>query len=284
MKTVRDVVEVFRGQPTLEGAGVRLTRVFGYSEVPRFDPFLMLDHFKSCDPADYRAGFPWHPHRGIETVSYVLQGGVEHGDSMNNSGTVGPGDVQWMTAGRGIIHQEMPCGDEAGALHGFQLWVNLPASHKMMPPRYQEIPRAHIPEVHGDGDVLVRVIAGHYKGAEGPVRDIVMAPGFLDVTLPADKVFEHELEEEHTVFAFVIEGVCHFGPKPSRPVAAGHAVLFGAGDGVVAVPGIGGGRFLLISGKPIGEPVAWAGPIVMNSQSELDTAFQELDNGTFLGS
>lgn len=281
MKSLRVIKQIFKSIPTLEGAGVHLKRAFGYHQVPEFDPFLMLDDFHSSNPADYIAGFPWHPHRGIETISYVLKGVVAHGDSMGNKGVIGEGDVQWMTAGSGIIHQEMPQGEKAGQLWGFQLWSNLPASHKMMSPRYQEIKASQIPEVSLADGVKVKVICGTLNGVQGPVRDIVTDPEYLDVSMPASSVFKHSVKPGDTVFGYVIDGHASFD--------GGHAgigieslVLFGEGDGVLIIAGAAGVRFLLVSGRPLGEPVAWYGPIVMNTEEELDVARKELADGTFL--
>jgi redox-sensitive bicupin YhaK (pirin superfamily) len=275
----RSVKNIFPGRPTLEGAGVRLRRAFGFREAPLFDPFLMFDDFGSPNPDDYLAGFPWHPHRGIETVTYVLTGAVAHGDSLGNQGLIGAGEVQWMTAGGGIIHQEMP-ERRPDALRGFQLWVNLPASQKMMKPRYRDIRRADIPEVAGPSGSWVKVIAGRYRGTAGPVGDIVIDPRYLDISLPGGAVFEEEVPLGHKAFACAYDGSGIFDSKGGL-VAAGRTVLFGDGPGVKVQGGSEGLRFLLVSGKPIGEPVAWRGPIVMNTQDELDQAFEDYRNGTF---
>ncbi len=281
MADTRKVVYVSRSRPTIEGAGVRLKRAFGYHDVPRFDPFLMMDDFHSDNPDDYIAGFPWHPHRGIETVTYMLGGNVEHGDSMGNKGVIGPGDLQWMTAGSGIVHQEMPQSTK-GMLAGFQLWVNLPARRKMMGPRYRDITARDPPVVKLAGGVSVKVIAGEAGGARGPVRDIVVEPQYLDVALPAEGMFSHPVPKGHTAFAYVVEGAGIFSTGDREAVGPEHVLLFGDGDGVsVRAPGAPL-RFLLVSGKPLGEPVAWGGPIVMNTQEELELAFEEYENGTFL--
>lgn len=281
MQKIREVVSIGKGRPTIEGAGVRLKRAFGYRELPRFDPFLMLDDFHSSDPDDYIAGFPWHPHRGIETVTYMLGGKVEHGDSMGNRGTIGPGDLQWMTAGSGIIHQEMP-QETRGMLAGLQLWVNLPAKRKMMDPRYRDIKAADPPIVKLANGTLVKVVAGEIEGTGGPVRDIIVDPQYLDVTVPAGMGFEHPISSGHTAFAYVIEGEGKFAPDAKTLVGPEHISLFGDGDSVGIKAADRPLRFILVSGKPIGEPVAWGGPIVMNTQEELERAFQEYEDGTFL--
>ncbi len=287
---VRPVETTWRAKPTLEGAGVRLERAFGFSEVPRLDPFLLLDTFHSANPEDYRKGFPWHPHRGIETITYVLDGDVEHGDSLGNRGLISAGDVQWMTAGSGIIHQEMPKGNRLGEMWGFQLWSNLPARSKMMDPRYQELKQAEIPVVKTPEGASVRVVAGTLGDVEGPVREIVTDPEFLDVSLPAGATWSHPVKRGHTVFAFVVEGTGHFeggrdalerGPA-TLASSAGTLVLYAQGDSVTVVTDKQPVRFLLVAGKPLGEPVAWYGPVVMNTQEELRTAFREFEAGTFV--
>ena len=274
---------IFPSQPTREGAGVHLRRGVGHDRrlIERFDPFLLLDDIHSTKPEDYLAGFPWHPHRGIETVTYVLRGEVDHGDSLGNHGAIGSGDVQWMTAGSGIVHQEMPQRWE-GDMRGLQLWVNLPASHKMMSPRYRDVPADSIPACRLDGGAEVKVIAGRCNGCEGPVADIVRSPEYLDVTVPAGGSFTHPTVASHTVFAYLLEGSAAFAPGDLRTVAADHVVLFGAGDSVKVLAGDGGARFLLFTGEPLGEPVAWRGPIVMNTEEELDLAFREYQQGTFI--
>ena len=287
MSEARRVVRSFESRPTREGAGVHLKRVFGYDQVPIFDPFLMMDDFRSDEPQHFRKGFPWHPHRGIETVTYLLRGDVEHADSMGNAGTIGSGCAQWMTAGCGIVHQEMPLGDESGVIEGFQLWVNLPAADKMMQPRYQGVSDAEIPLVALAHGALVRIIAGEVGGVRGPVEGIVTDPEYLDVTIPPGARFEHASVAGYTVFAYVIAGRACFAENPADTeepdfVEDGTAVLFGDGDRVVArslddKPA----RFLLVSGRPLGEPIAWGGPIVMNTEEELRSAFQELEDGTF---
>jgi len=281
MNSVRDVIEILPAKPTREGAGVRLKRAVGYDQVPRFDPFLLLDDIHSADPRDYVAGFPWHPHRGIETVTYVVKGLVEHGDSIGNRGTIGSGDVQWMTAGSGIVHQEMPQA-RRGDWRGLQLWVNLPASHKMMPPRYRDVLRDSIPEVEGDPGATVKVIAGRYRGTVGPVHDIVRPPEYLDVSVSPGAEFRHGIDSGHTAFAYMLGGAGAFGPGDGTEVEGDRVVRFGAEGKVVARAGARGLRFLLVSGEPLNEPVAWRGPIVMNTEEELDQAFREYREGTFL--
>lgn len=281
---MRKVTALYNGESVTEGAGVLLRRIFGYFEVPDFDPFLMLDDFRSETPEKYLRGFPWHPHRGIETITYVLRGEVEHGDSMGNKGVISSGDVQWMTAGSGVIHQEMPKGDPAGVMYGFQLWANLPAAQKMRPPRYRSVSDADIPLVARPDGVVVRVIAGTVDGATGPVSDVVIEPEYLDCTVPPGAVFTHPTVPGHTVFLYAIGGE---GVVDGKRLRDGTCALFGDGS-MVAVQADdtreSGApfRFLLISGAPLGEPVAWRGPIVMNTQQELDAAYRELDEGTFI--
>jgi redox-sensitive bicupin YhaK (pirin superfamily) len=284
MTVVRPVKRVLKSRPTLEGAGVRLKRAFTYQQVPELDPFLLLDEFGSADPQDYIKGFPWHPHRGIETITYMLSGEAEHEDSMGNQGVIGPGDVQWMTAGSGIIHQEMPKHNPNGPLRGFQLWANLPASQKMMDPRYQDVQAKQIPQVTLENGVTVRVICGEVNGVRGPVRDIVIDPQYLDVQVPASVTFDHAVKEGYTVFAYVVEGSANFNATDAKAtvIDVGNLVIYGDGDTVSVVAGHAGVRFLLLVGKPLREPVAWYGPIVMNTQEELRTAFDEYQRGTFL--
>jgi redox-sensitive bicupin YhaK (pirin superfamily) len=299
MEKDRKIRKVIRSRPTLEGAGVRLKRAFGFSDVPLFDPFLLLDDFRSDDPRSYIKGFPWHPHRGMETITYVLRGDVEHADSMGNKGLIGSGDVQWMTAGSGIIHQEMPRGDDSGHMGGFQLWANLPAAQKMMDPRYRDVKNNQIPEVITSDGTKIKIICGEVNGTKGPVRDIVTDPEYLDVTVSAHSEFVHPTPPKYTVFAYVIggkgcfcrqknpftyevEGENYFDIQRSLFVTDGNLVLFGEGGDVVVSTEEDPVRFLLVSGKPIGEPVAWYGPIVMNSQEELEVAFDEFRKGTFI--
>ncbi len=282
MSKAREIRKITRTTPTIEGAGVHLQRVFGFGQEESFDPFLLLDHFGSDNPDDYRRGFPWHPHRGMETITYILRGNVEHGDSLGNKGIIGSGDVQWMTAGSGIIHQEMPKGDGSGGMWGFQLWANLPRSHKMMKPRYQELKAAQIPAVTQPGGVRIKVVAGSVGEITGPVRDIIIDPQYLDVTIPAGGSFEHSVTPGHTCFVYVFEGEGYFDEAQKSLVTAGHLVLFGDGERVAAKAGNGPLRFLLIAGRPLCEPVAWHGPIVMNTEEELRVAFAEYRAGTFI--
>ena len=299
MTETRMIKNVLKSKPTVEGAGVHLQRGFGFSQVPMFDPFLLLDDFRSDVPEHYTMGFPWHPHRGIETITYVLRGDVEHGDSMGNEGIISTGDVQWMTAGNGIIHQEMPKGDSNGRMYGFQLWANLPKSHKMMEPRYRDVRSEQIPEVLLENGTKIKVICGKVADNEGPVRDIITDPEYLDITVPPGATFTHATKRGHTVFAYVIDGKGYFC-KEKKPfsyeiqgvnyfdmqtdpfVSNRTLVLFEDGDEVAVSTEADAVRFLLISGKPIGEPVAWYGPIVMNTQDELRIAFEEYRNGTFV--
>ena len=279
---MRRVSRVFTGKPTLEGAGVHLKRGFGYNEVPMFDPFLMLDDFHSSDPSEYLPGFPWHPHRGIETVTYLLEGEVEHSDSMGNRGVIGPGDVQWMTAGGGIIHQEMPQANPKGTLWGFQLWVNLPASQKMMAPRYQEVAAASIPTIEVEG-LVVKVIAGDVLGKVGPVQDIVTKPVFLDITLPVGGSFDLQVGTRDTLFIYVASGSVIADEKTQ--VGQEQVALFELGETHVHIAaGDKEARFLLLSGTPINEPIAWGGPIVMNTREEVQQALEEYRSGKFIKS
>jgi quercetin 2,3-dioxygenase len=274
---------ILHGRQVLEGAGVRLRRMFGYDEVPAFDPFLLLDDFRSNTPDDYLKGFPWHPHRGIETITYVLCGDVEHGDSLGNRGVISSGDVQWMTAGRGIIHQEMPQGDANGSMHGFQLWANLPARQKMTPPRYRGIKAGQIPEVAFPDGVRVKVISGTVQGVRGPMEEITINPEYLDCTVPPGRSFTHPTPRGYTAFIFVIGGA---GVVNGAPVQNHDLVLFDDGDELAleatGEAGVEPLRFLLCTGKPLGETVAWRGPIVMNTEEELQKTFEELQQGTFL--
>ena len=281
MGTVRGIGRILGSKPTIEGAGVRLKRAFGYYEAPLLDPFLLLDNFHSDNPEDYVAGFPWHPHRGIETVTYMLYGSVEHGDSMGNRGVIGSGDVQWMTAGSGIVHQEMP-QEQKGGLWGFQLWVNLPSAHKMMPPRYRDVRKEQIPEVSAKDGVVIKVISGAVDGTRGPVQDLVVDTAYLDVTMPPHTEYVREVRSEDTVCAYLLDGGGRFGADDGGPVDEESLVVLGEGDLVAVRSGEEGLRFLLISGAPIGEPVAWRGPIVMNTEEELDLAFREYREGTFI--
>jgi redox-sensitive bicupin YhaK (pirin superfamily) len=286
-------------KPTREGAGVHLRRAFGFGDTTDFDPFLLFDDFRNDIPEDYLAGFPWHPHRGIETVTYVLAGTVEHGDSMGNRGVIGAGDIQWMTAGRGIIHQEMPKGDTVGQMHGFQLWANLPAGLKMTAPRYQEMKAADIPVITDDDGTVVRIVCGSFWGKRGPIDGIAADPTYLDVSVPPRKVKTLPVETDRQGFAYVFagsgkfcnasaplavptEGVSWADTTPPTEAANRSLILFDSGDSVTVSSGDDGIRFLLVSGRPLREPVAWYGPIVMNTQEQLQSAFQELREGTFL--
>jgi hypothetical protein len=297
--SIRPIKRIVKAKPTLEGAGVHLQRAFGFGNTKDFDPFLLFDDFRNERPEDYAAGFPWHPHRGIETITYVLSGTVDHLDSLGNEGALGAGDVQWMTAGSGIIHQEMPKGDENGRMHGFQLWANLPSSQKMTAPRYQDVESKEIPEVEEDDGTRIRVICGNVWGATGPVDGIAAEPQYLDVFVPPGRRRSLPVETTRHAFAYVFAGSGRFC-NASEPLAVptegvGWAdtslseeadnrslVLFDRGDEVTVQAGEQGIRFLLVSGKPIEEPVAWYGPIVMNTQAELRQAFAEFNAGTFL--
>ncbi len=280
-ETVRAVAERFPGVETIEGAGVRLRRSFSNREVPLFDPFLLLDRFGSENPDDYLAGFPWHPHRGIETVTYLLGGEVEHGDTLGHQGVIRGGDLQWMKAGSGIIHQEMPKRTD-GVLQGFQLWINLPRSEKMTVPAYRGLSAPTIPSVETDKGARVRVVAGEFQKVEGPVQRERVEPTYLDVTVPAGGVFEHRTRPGDTVFAHLISGTARFDPTDPRPSSAGETVLFKPGDLVRVSPDQDGARFLLVAGRPLHEPVAWYGPIVMNTSDELREAVRELRSGAFV--
>jgi len=299
--SIRPVKSIIQSQPTIEGAGVKLRRAFGFGNTGDFDPFLLLDDFRNEHPQDYLAGFPWHPHRGIETITYVLRGTVQHGDSLGNRGAMGPGDVQWMTAGSGILHQEMPKGDEAGRMHGFQLWANLPKSLKMTDPRYQDILAKDIPEVVDDDGTTVRVICGTFWGKTGPVEGVAADPRYLDVWVPPGVQKSFPVESSRHAFAYIFEGSGTFrdasaprgvltervGEGESGPAVLEQAgnrslVLFDSGDEITVQAGAAGLRFLLVSGRPLEEPVAWRGPIVMNTDEELRRAYAELRDGTFI--
>ncbi len=282
MKELRKMQKIIKSSPTLEGAGVHLKRVFGFNEVPLFDPFLLLDDFRSDNPDHYLKGFPWHPHRGIETITYMLTGDVEHGDSMGNKGVISSGDTQWMTAGSGIIHQEMPKGGPDGRMEGFQLWANLPKTHKMMGPRYRDIKSKQVPEIALENGARIKIICGRVGDKQGPVKDIVIDPEYLDITVPAKTKFIHATKPGHTVFAYVIAGKGHFDSQRENLIGNGMLCLFTDGDHVQVSTESDAVRFLLISGRPIKEPVAWYGPIVMNTDEELETAFDEYQKGTFI--
>jgi redox-sensitive bicupin YhaK (pirin superfamily) len=297
--SIRPVKRLIQSKPTLEGAGVHLRRAFGFGNTKEFDPFLLLDDFRNDVPEDYLAGFPWHPHRGIETITYVLAGTVEHGDSMGNRGAIASGDVQWMTAGSGIIHQEMPKGDQAGRMHGFQLWANLPSSLKMTAPRYQEVKALAIPEIIDDDGTHVRVVCGSFWGKKGPVDGIAADPIYLDVSVSPGKRKTLPVDTSRHAFAYVFAGSGKFcnasaplavptdfikwaDTAPPAEASNRSLILFDSGDEVTVQAGEDGMRFLLVSGKPLEEPVAWYGPIVMNTQQQLQQAFTELQEGTFL--
>jgi redox-sensitive bicupin YhaK (pirin superfamily) len=300
MSIIRKIKKVIKGRPVIEGAGVHLKRALGNDGAESlFDPFLLMDDFHSSKPDDYLPGFPWHPHRGIETITYVIHGEVDHGDSMGNKGIIHPGDVQWMTAGSGIIHQEMPRGPKDGLLWGIQLWANLPSSHKMMDPRYRGVTSNQIPQVVTNSGASVKIICGQFSGEQGPVQDIVTDPEYLDITLPAKSQFQHPAGKGRTVMAYVLEGAGYFDSKHDpytfeeveenyfdfkreRLLTSEHLVAFEDGDEVLVTTEEKTVRFLLISGNPIHEPVAWYGPIVMNTQEELRTAFEEYQKGTFV--
>jgi redox-sensitive bicupin YhaK (pirin superfamily) len=297
--SMRPIKRISQSKATIEGAGVHLRRAFGFGDPSEFDPFLLLDDFRSDRPSDYLAGFPWHPHRGIETITYVLAGSVEHGDSMGNRGSISSGDIQWMTAGRGIMHQEMPQGDAQGRMHGFQLWANLPAALKMTEPRYQEIKSNEIPEVTEDDGTKARIVCGEFWGKRGPVEGIAADPVYIDVWVPPGKRRTLPVETKSHAFAYVFEGNGKFcnasGPlavptegtgwmdtTPPAEAQNRSLILFDTGDEITVQAGEEGIRFLLVSGRPLKEPVAWYGPIVMNTQQQLREAFDELNRGTFI--
>ncbi len=299
--SIRPVKSITQSQPTMEGAGVKLRRAFGFGDTAEFDPFLLLDDFRNDRPSDYLAGFPWHPHRGIETITYVLAGTVDHGDSLGNRGSLGAGDVQWMTAGRGIMHQEMPQGDALGRMHGFQLWANLPSSLKMTAPRYQDIKADAIPEIVDDDGTRVRIVCGDFWGRRGPVEGVAADPRYLDISVPPGKRKTLPVEVDRHAFAYIFAGSGSFR-SASKPFGVltekddgqggemlireqtgdRSLVVFDRGDEVTVQAGEQGIRFLLVSGKPINEPVAWYGPIVMNTEDELRQAVSELRSGTFI--
>ena len=298
--SIRPILETRAAQPTMEGAGVHLHRAFGFHDPSELDPFLLFDDFRNDIPAHFEKGFPWHPHRGIETITYVLNGTVEHGDSLGNRGTLGAGDVQWMTAGSGIMHQEMPSGNAQGQMHGFQLWGNLPSAQKMVDPRYQDVGSQEIPEVIDDDGTVVRVITGEFWGKRGPVDGIAADPQYLDISMPAGVKKTFKIDTYRRAFAYIFEGQAAFADASAptgvllekevmgeevniRDLSGDRTLIrFGTGDEVTVQAGENGVRFLLISGAPIEEPVAWHGPIVMNTQEELQTAMRDLRNGTFI--
>jgi redox-sensitive bicupin YhaK (pirin superfamily) len=298
--SIRPVKKIIQSKPTMEGAGVHLRRAFGFGDTKEFDPFLLLDDFRNDNPDEYKAGFPWHPHRGIETITYVLAGEVDHGDSLGNKGVLGAGDVQWMTAGSGIMHQEMPRGDAQGRMHGFQLWANLPRSLKMTAPRYQDIKAKDVPEIIDDDGTKVRVVTGDFWGKKGPVEGVAADPRYLDISVPPGKKKTFKVEVDRHAFAYIFAGSGAFA-SASKPFGVltekqvdgqevtfreqtsnRSLIVFDRGDEVTVQAGEEGIRFLLVSGKPIEEPVAWYGPIVMNTQAELQQAVSELRNGTFI--
>ena len=298
--SIRPVTHTNQAQPTMEGAGVHLHRAFGFGDPKRMDPFLLFDDFRNDNPRDYVQGFPWHPHRGIETITYVLSGSVDHGDSLGNRGTLRGGDVQWMTAGSGILHQEMPKGNAKGQMHGFQLWANLPSALKMTAPRYQDVKGQDIPEILEDDGTVVKVIVGAFRGKTGPVDGIAADPQYLDIFVPEGRRKVFKVDTRRHAFAYVFEGSASFRDA-SQPrgvllekEVAGHEVNirdlsgnrtlieFGAGDEVTVQAGSDGVRFLLVSGAPLQEPVAWHGPIVMNTQAEIQQAMADLRNGNFI--
>lgn len=296
----RIIDKIWKSEPTIEGAGVHLKRAFGFHDVPLLDPFLLLDDFRSENPADYQSGFPWHPHRGIETITYVLEGDIEHGDSMGHKGNISSGDIQWMTAGSGIIHQEMPKGNSKGQMLGFQLWANLPSHAKMMAPNYRGIKKNEIPVVSLPDGTIVRIICGEVNGTKGPVNNIVIDPEYLDIEVPAGKSFTHQVKDNHSVFVYVIDGeayfdhlrqpfehdatgVNYFDMRSPCPCRDGTLILYKKqGTFVKVTTDHHSVRFLLVSGKPLNEPIAWYGPIVMNTHKELRQAFQEFNEGTFV--
>ena len=297
--SIRPIKQLTQAAPVIEGAGVHLHRAFGFGKTEDFDPFLLLDDFRNDNPDHYRAGFPWHPHRGIETITYILSGTVEHGDSLGNQGSLGAGDIQWMTAGRGILHQEMPKGDANGQMHGFQLWANLPAAHKMTAPRYQDVQATDIPEITDDAGTKARVICGTFWGQKGPVEGIAADPRYLDISIPPGGRKKLPVETDRHAFAYIFGGAGTFRDASApQPVKTEHLdlsgevsreemgnrslVLFDNGNEVTVQAGAQGIRFLLVSGRPLEEPVAWRGPIVMNTQEELQQAFSELQNGSFI--
>lgn len=292
MKKLRKIKKVVKSKAVIEGAGVHLHRAIGWGEPSEYDPFLLLDDFRSDNPKEYKKGFPWHPHRGIETITYVLKGNVEHEDSIGNSGKIESGDLQWMTAGSGIFHQEMPHGNSQGSMHGFQLWANLPAKYKMMNPRYQDIKCSEIPEISTKNGVKINVIAGEYEGIKGPVKDIVIDPEYYDIEISPESRHEHKITAGKKTFVYMTLGSAFFcveektnensDTKYNNEAENGNLILFEDGDYITIETGKEAARLLLISGKPINEPIAWQGPIVMNTSEELNKAYEELNNGTFI--
>lgn len=287
MKKCRNIKKLVKAHATLEGAGVHLRRAIGFDAPGQYDPFLLLDDFRSDTPADYIKGFPWHPHRGIETITYVLKGEITHEDSLGNKGVIGAGDIQWMTAGSGIYHQEMPQGDKNGAMYGFQLWANLPAKYKMMDPRYRGILAADIPEIKKSDGSVIKVIAGTYEGTQGAITDVVTSPGYYDIFIPQGQEYELKTETGDTVIWYIFEGDGYIENSDSgngkvQKAENGNLVLFEDGEYIKIKTEEKPIRFLMMTGKPIKEPVAWYGPIVMNTDEELRTAYDELEKGTFV--
>ncbi len=298
--SIRPVITTTDAKPTLEGAGVKLHRAFGFHEPDRFDPFLLFDDFRNDRPEDYQSGFPWHPHRGIETITYVLSGTVDHGDSLGNSGSLGAGDLQWMTAGSGILHQEMPQGNAQGQMHGFQLWANLPSSLKMTTPRYQDIQSVDLPLLTEDDGTQIKIIIGDYKGKQSPVDGIAADPQYLDITVPAGLTKTFSVDTYRQAFAYVFEGAGQFAAASQaqgvlveksisdqeinlRDMSGNRTLVqFGTGNEVTVQAGPHGIRFLLISGAPLQEPIAWHGPIVMNTKEEIRQAISDLNNNQFI--
>lgn len=298
--SIRPTLETRKAQATMEGAGVKLHRAFGFHNPSELDPFLLFDDFRNESPRDFQKGFPWHPHRGIETITYVLSGTVDHADSLGNTGSLGAGDVQWMTAGSGILHQEMPQGNSTGQMHGFQLWANLPRDLKMTAPRYQDVESKEIPEITDDDGTRVRVVVGEFWGKRGPVDGIAADPQYLDIYIPPGVKKTLPVDTYRRAFAYVFEGSAAFADASAptgvllekevrgeevniRDMSGNRTLIrFGTGDEITVQAGEEGVRFLLISGAPIQEPVAWHGPIVMNTAEELQDAFRELRNGTFI--
>lgn len=298
--SIRPAISTSSAKPTMEGAGVHLHRAFGFHEPLKHDPFLLFDDFRNESPGSYAGGFPWHPHRGIETITYVLRGSVDHKDSLGNTGTLGAGDVQWMTAGSGIMHQEMPSGNSQGQMHGFQLWANLPGNLKMTSPRYQDVAGKEIPEITDDDGTIIRVITGEFWGQRGPVDGIAADPLYLDISIPAGCLKSLKVDTYRNTFAYVFEGVGNFvdasnpygvllekevlGQELNIRDMSGNRTLvqFGTGDEIVVRAGVEGLRFLLVAGTPIQEPVAWHGPIVMNTKEELRKAIDDLQNDRFI--
>lgn len=281
MTAIREIKTIIHSKPTMDGAGVELNRVFGYPEIPLFDPFLLLDDFGSDNPDKYIAGFPFHPHRGIETVTYLLEGEVEHQDSIGNKGVITAGGVQWMTAGSGIIHQEMPAITDSNSMRGFQLWLNLPSSKKMMPPRYQNLNKDQIPTIMSEEGLTARVICGNFAGVIGPIEDIITEPEYIDFSLLPNMELIKDTKTNHTVFTYIVEGEALVS-ESDKKVKKGSVVLYEKGNSIRLKAGPEGVRILHCAGMPLSEEIAWQGPIVMNSDEELSKAFEELQHNTFI--